>query len=474
MSFKQVLIVPSSTPNHLRLGVEGSASATHPFFTLHLCHLGEVREEPVWWTALNPDQLGAPHPSEVKGLRDGDIYCVYVAAEETYQLRDAPNRETLRCAQHFIFNNNEIFLLSDADANEVRRKMIENATLPMYASDGHAPEARAFQIVVFYAGVSVHHVSSSKGYTIRPVDSGLSNIATFDAVAEYLLNNHSITIPTGAELQPYLRHQPLFSITFHQVFSITGDGALKFASQMAADISTIIASERGDKPFPVLLLLLDCANGNYNISPTNFDLRGNLLPPLFASTHTERIEKLFPIIQSHPFARLILELFTQALAERDRSFRIFRQWALLEMIADRKVQANNIPLLNSDGSTINLSRGKELNTLRKEGKVYAYLRNSELPPIFQGTAASTVIILEGARAHENYGHNVESVIRLWESVAASYKIRNHVAHDGVFMPYNEPRDGRERLCNDFFRGNFRFLENALEFAVWRELSEFKS
>lgn len=473
MNFKRILIEPSNEPNRLRLGIDGVPSATHPFFTLHLYHLGEVREELLWWTALNPDQLGAPHPNEIDGLREGDTYCVYVATEESYQLRNAPNPETLILAQHFSIKNNKVVYLSDDAAVEIRRKMAENASSPMYAGDGHEPEARAFQVVVFYAGVSIHYESSSKGFTVRPVQPGLSNIAAFQAVADYLLMHHSATIPPEPELQPYLRHQPLFSITFHNVISASSDGALKFATQMAGDISTIIASERGDRPFPVLSFILDCTSGNYVISPTNFDLRGNFLPPLFADAHTGRVETLFPIIQSHSFARLILELYTQAQAERDRSFRFFRQWALIEMIADRKIKSTTIPLTNLDGSQINLGSGKPLNTTRKEGKVYAYLRNGELPPIYQGTAGGSARILEGSKGYTSLGTNIEKVVSLWAAVAAAYKIRNDVAHDGKFTPYKEPKDDREILCNEFYEGSYGFLGRALEFAVWREIMEHK-
>lgn len=473
MPFEKIIIEASIKPNQLRIGIEGTPSENHPFFTIHLFHLGEVREELIWWTALNPDQLGTPLKSEIENLHEDGLYCVYIATEETYQIRNTPNKCTLEFIQHFRFKNKGIHLIDEIGAIEARKKMAEKAISPMYADGGKDHNAKSFQVEVFYAGVSVHNSSSSSGFTIHPIHTKLSNINTFEAVSEYLIKNHAIIIPDRDQIKPYLNYKPLFSITFHNILSNTADNAIKFAEQTAVDIATIIASERGDRPEKILSLLIDKDSGNYILMPKNFDLRENLAPPLFENEHTQRIEKIFPIINKHPFARLILELFTQALAERDKSFRFFRQWSLLEMIADRKISPTETPLKNLDDSIIMLSKGKPLNTKRKEGKVYAYLRGGNLPPIYQGTLSGSTDILEGSKGPQNFTTNTSKFISLWEAVAACYKIRNAVAHEGIFIQNKEPKNARERLSSEIFDGHFGFLDHALAYAIWKEISEHK-
>lgn len=468
MSTHRLLIEKGSDSDKLRIGIVGKPIDSRPFLTIHISHMGEVREEIFWATSLSSDKIGQLLPAEIEEIKDGEIYCAYICSEEKNHFKISfPNLNTLILKKYFRTNKGKILFLSEAESEIVINMQREKNISPLYAEDGHSPNAVAFEIVIFFAGIDLFHPSAMQGISLYPITPGLSNSSTYDAVFVHLLLRHNVKIPQGIEVpKEKLFYQPVFAIDFHQIFALTEASAFKFATTMAQDFSTIIASEKGDKPFPILSFILEHETGNWRINPTNFDFRGNLIPPLFPTINSEEIEKIHPILQTRPYARLVLELYVQSLAERDRSFRFLRQWSLLEMIADKEIPASGIPLLNLDGSTIPLESGTPLTTGRKEGKVYAYLRSGSLPPTYQRMFSGQTKVLEGALAGIDQGGGV---ITLWQAIAASYKIRNDVAHAGRFDPSSKSKNDRDILCKDFYAGQFNFLENALENSVWREI-----
>lgn len=472
MNEYQILIEKNHTSGKIRIGVAGELLASRPFFTIHISHIGELRENVFWATALNPDQVGGFLPNEIEGIKDNEIYCVYVSSEESYQFgTSSPNFDALILKKYFKISEENVVLLSKSEGEAEYDKQRAKNISPLYAEDGHAKNATAFEIVIFFAGINIFHASAMKGISLYPILPGLSNISTHEAVFEYLQIRHNAIIPRGIELpKEKLFYLPMFAIDFHQIFAGSETSAFNFATTTAQDFSNIIASESGDKPYPVFYFILEHASGNWKASATNVDFRGNLLPPLFPSSNPERIEKIHPILQSNPYARLVLELYVQSLAERDKSFRFFRQWALLEMIADNEIKRSPATLLNLDGTNIHLESGDPLTTERKEGKVYAYLRIGSLPATYQGMLNGQTRVLEGALNGIDQGGGV---ITLWQAVAASYKIRNDVAHDGHFNPNKKSKNDRDSLCKEFFAGQFDFLGNALYHSVWREIFKTK-
>jgi hypothetical protein len=465
------MIERGSGPNKVRLGVAGEATLEKPFFTIHVNHLGKIREETVWCTALNIDQIGTMLPNEIDNVENGCLYCVHIGCSDSYAFSLSTDGRDAICTEYFIYNDGVIEKFDESRYKSERKSMASRNLSPLYAEDGHEAGSKAFEIVFFFAGVNIHFPSAMEGVSIFPISPGLSNESTFEAVRQYLLDSHTISIPFGGDLNDQLIYQPMFSVNFHKIVALTEQSAFAFATRFVQDISTIIASERGDKPFPVLSLILHHENGNWRIDSTKYDFRGNLLPPMFSSANMRRVEYVYPIIKSNPYARLIVELFVQSISERDRSFRFFRQWAILELIADRRITASSTPLLNLDQTQIKLGSGKTLTTERKEGKVYSYLRSGSLTAIYQGTHSGVTRVLEGSAGGVDQGGGV---VTLWEAVAASYNIRNEVAHDGRFDISKTPRNARDKLSKEIYSGVFGFMDRATEYAVWKEIAQIAS
>jgi len=467
MSMCDLLLETGSAPHQLRIGVDGEPPPTRPFFTIHVTILGDVREEAIWWTALSPEQVGSLHPQEIKNIRDDSMYCAYICCEERYQYGNAPNIEALLLKQYFRVIENQVLLLPESEGQDERRKQIAQNLSPLFSEEGHESNLTSFEVVVFFVGVYLYFTQAMKGVSLIPISPGLSNDSVFDAVSNYLLERHNVEIPNRDAVERGTLHQPMFAIDFHQIIAPTEESAFKFALKMAHDFSTVIASERGDKPFHALTFILDRNTGNWRIVPTNFDLRGNILPTIFPHVNAQRIETLYPIIQSRPFARLVLELYVQSLAERDRSFRFLRQWTLLEMIADKRIIPTKTPLVHFDGSPILLDRGKPATTLqRADTKVYAYLRGGQVTSMLQQMPNGSTRVWEVSRGDIDLGGGV---VRLWDSVAAAYAIRNDVAHEGRFDLQKQSKNDQDILCKELFTGGF--LDFALENAVQSELSK---
>lgn len=467
MSSLHLLVEMGFEPNTVRVSVSGPPPPEKPFFSMNLSEFSEVREDFFFFSLLTQGEAGSPFSSEMGRVRDGSVYCAYICCNETRQSGSFPNPDNIALKQCFRISENKIVLLSELEEEAARKKLAELNLLPLYADDGCGSSAKRFEIVFFFAGVNIHFASAMKGVSLIPVAPGLSNSSALHAVSDYLLSRHGVKIPDGEGLKSWLRFQPVFAMNFHEVVAATEDSAFRFSKRIAHDFSTIIAIDRGYRPFHMLTFVLDIENGSWRAVPTNFDINGNLLPPFSQNGVSERIEGLYPLIQSKPYARLVLELYVQSLAERDKSFCYFKQWSLLEMISDKRIAASNTPLRNLDNSIIVLSDGKPLTTKRKDGKVYAYLRSANLPPIYQRGEDGVMIAVEGSLGCIDSGGGVVS---LWDTVAAYYNIRNKVAHEGRFDENKNPANFRDKLCLDFYTGRLGFMDFVLLGIVMREIA----
>ena len=113
MNEYQILIEKNHTSGKIRIGVAGELLASRPFFTIHISHIGELRENVFWATALNPDQVGGFLPNEIEGIKDNEIYCVYVSSEESYQFgTSSPNFDALILKKYFKNKSNKTLRLN--------------------------------------------------------------------------------------------------------------------------------------------------------------------------------------------------------------------------------------------------------------------------------------------------------------------------------------------------------------------------
>lgn len=433
------------------------------FVAIHIFRFGEARQDPVWSTLIPAGSVGKIFDAKIENLIDGEIYGAYIGFSENYVIQLFHRPHFLPFVIYFTIEENIVHYLPEARIQEVFSNQLASQETPWVVGDIDPSSDTTFKVIIFFTGIDIHIPSEMKGVRFFPITPGISNKTIFDAIRNFLSLEFDAPVPEEIGLDEGLRFQPLYAVELCNVLAKSEGEALEFSDRLGYDISTILTAERGDRPSPLLTFIRNETNGSWRTIPRAYDFRGNLAPPMQEVSII--VERHLHIVRSQPRSRLVLELYVQSIAERDRSFKFFRQWSLLETIADNNISANDFPLLNLDGTEIKLSSGKTLTTARKEGKVYVYLRNCILSPIRQGMSDGKVSQIEGAKRS---AWSADEEFTLWEAISASYKIRNEVAHEGAFKIKGDAVDKIQKLANRFFFGEFDFLHHAVDRAVWKE------
>ncbi|WP_143450993.1 hypothetical protein [Janthinobacterium sp. BJB301] len=433
------------------------------YVAIHIFHFVEARQDRVWSTSISAEEIGKIFNEPINNLVDGEIYGAYIGFTEDRVINLIHRPNMLPFVVYFKVENDAVHYLPETTIHQIFSNQLVVQETPWIVGDVDPSLGTTFNVVIFFTGVDIHMPSEMKGVRFHPIPSGVSNKATFEAVREFIFLHHDTQLPEEIGIIEGLLIQPLYAVELCKVLANSEEEALKYSSKLSYDISTLIAVDRGDRPLPLLTFIRNEVTGSWRTIPKGHDFRGSFLPPM--SEMSIIVEEHLHIVRTQPRSRLVLELYVQSVAERDRSFQLFRQWSLLETIADNNVSANSDPLFNSDGTQIKLNSGTALNTNRKEGRVYAYLRNSGLSSITQWMLDGTACQIEGAKISLM---PADERITLWEAVAASYKIRNAVAHEGVFNIRHDSTDKIQKLANRFFMGEFGFLHHAVKCALWQE------
>lgn len=329
-----LIIEQGSGPGHIRIKINGEILKDRPYYTIHIARFGEAREDVIFSTGLYENQIGEFLDVNLDSHLDTDIYCVHVGAEPNYEwFISFVNPSTTITHQFFSISENSVKLLSTEDGEKKRLEQLDYLNTPLYVAE-NIVESKKFQIVMFCAGIHLYYRSPMKGVCLLPVEPGLSNSSVFEAFSDYLFNNHKINPEIFAD-QQYQRYQPTFAIHFSHVVSDTLDNAIAYVNEQTGYINSILSIDRGDKPYPLLTFWIDRDTGALGLIPKSTYSSAVISAPLIPSTSSDQIQKFYQIIKHDPYARLVLELYVQTIAERDHPYRFLRQWSLLEFIADK-------------------------------------------------------------------------------------------------------------------------------------------
>ncbi|MBI6668791.1 hypothetical protein YA0796_20985, partial [Pseudomonas syringae] len=392
----------------------------------------------------------------LEGADDDNIFCIYICSEPKDEFFiSSPNHNGLVIKQFFSFANGDITLLENSAGAEKINNQAASNSAPLYADTRDIAKCN-FQVVVFCAGAYIYNTLPLEGITIKPIEKGLNNLPILEAIDKYLLENHTINIFANGKNGPWLETQPTFAVHFNHVVSASRESALAYTKRTIDYMRDILALDRGDRPYPFITLLLDRDTLNWALYPSTYDFRGNLLAPLFPHSNADQIERLRPVVEKNPFARLVLSLYVQTITEKDRSYKFFRQWSLLEMIAEKYIKTSSTPLKYKDGSIIYREPGKELTTKNNSGKVYSLLCSRSIAQSIQGFSDGTTVVIEGSDGGYNPGGKI---ISLYLAVAAAYAVRNAVAHEGFYDNLAEPKNEKQELSKMLYNGVYGFLEH---------------
>lgn len=369
-----------------------------------------------------------------------------------------------------------------ADTKEPLRQTVRQAydhrakiiAQPHFTSSGllHLRPQKYTGFVLCY-GAILHAHQSFVGTSIIPYGKGLNYRSLLQSANDFSLNFLGFSIADDAGIaRDYASQTSTCAIVFHDIRAANEDDALSYIATKSSDVITLIGLDRGFKPTPFAAFVWDGRNYKGHFMYGMYT--GNLLAP-FAGQSGARFDALLPVMGRSPRARLLLETYAEATAERDYAFKHLRYWTLLELIAKDSIQTNTDNILDAHGTVIVGNDGKPILTSGAAAKVYKYL--------FDGGAASQTGSYPDNGVQKNYQIEAQTpivrtedveVYTLWDVIGSLIEVRNHVAHTGTFVPSTSAQTGsRLWLASKFYKHPtsllFMYLQDQTERAVLREV-----
>jgi hypothetical protein len=414
-----------------------------------------------------PLENGQEFGFEIPNLKPGyyaitDAFCQSIA--------DRFQRESITLLGPTLF---EVPFRADQDhlslvIQELRESRENFITAELVTEQALSRGGNVYTMTIFYVGANVGTVQHMRGMSMAPLSLGSGAEGVVGPALVHLRECFGTDfLPQQSILDQYRQDNPMFAVHFHNIRALDQADAISLARSEAHDIATMVAVERGARPEPVLAYLANASG--YVLFPVNDHVRRrNFIGPLFSDAHARMVEEYQPKLRRSPKARLVVELYVQALAENDHGFKLFRYWSLLETIAIRHVP-RGVPVYELTGAPI-MKGSVQRTTDEKSARVYEYLRSVSLPAQSLATLWS-----DGRSVHVEgqapmMSDATTKVISLWEMVDAFYQIRNAVGHEGEFDAIETGRDPAKAISSYLYAAGRDVLEDAARTSVFTELN----
>ncbi len=361
---------------------------------------------------------------------------------------------------------------------EVERSRYVNAPIKTEAIQNTHTPPKSFRVLIFGVGCLIHGYQQLEGYCVRPLGMGLTHSRMHEIVNAALTDEGLSTLPFMQETESqFARSTPTFLVSYASVLAIDHVDALEHCRSHSALLFQILGLDRGQMPREFACMAAEMGTSNQWHLFHLPGYRGNLIADFNPAATGNQIERLLPRLQGNPFGRLIVSTFADATAEQDLGFALLRCWAVLELIADRKIPRNGTRLQHPDGTAILNSKGNPETTNSKLGRVYSYILSTNA---FRQQGASA--LPDGTHQGYSVGNSrwaSETLDKsehfpLWDIVAAAYMIRNAVAHEGRFDPEQAAAgEFHEILASRLVRIGpvdlFSFVKEQARMVLWREI-----
>jgi len=299
---------------------------------------------------------------------------------------------------------------------------------------GNCPDAITAQVAYLYTGLLVHGPQHCQGYSILPYGDGLPATSIHTALNAFANTAFNVVFElTSQQAAEFSSQRPLAAVFFHAVGAESAQAAMQGVRPLVDDIALALAFDRGFAPEPFASIVGHGADLTMWLLHRPYT--GNLLAPFGGTDVGAEVERLTGAMTRAPFAKLLLELYVQAVGDQDPMFQLFRFWSILELLAKRAIPDSHHHIFSPSGERIRLANGEPVTTSKAEAKVYKYLFDQGA----FGLQASTQIagglfniVVEGATPSPQHGSELR--LTFWEFIQAAYAARNGVAHEGRFKP----------------------------------------
>lgn len=392
-------------------------------------------------------------------------------------VRFTPVFFTVRNAAEVPQSEEQVIALRDK-MEKLRSAYVNHVIQTKWAEENNS-ETRKFRVLVFGVGCLLRAHQQLQGYYITPLGLGLSHRRLHEIVNTVLDREGIGSLEFREEIeQQYEGSTPTFLVSYTQVLAKDETDALDHCRTHANTLFQILGLDRGHKPreFACTAFEYETRDRWHMYQMQRYP--GNLISDFNPFSTANRIERIIPRLQNDPFARLLINTYSDATAETDYGFSLLRYWSVLELVADRSFYGKaQSELMHPNGKPVVNSDGKPETTKTKSGRVYAYICDQGA---FKAHGSRTVkgvtkkYMIGGDPADPKLDSNTE-VFSLWEMVRAGYAIRNYVAHEGQFDPRtaaagNEHQQLAARLVIEGHPDPLDFIKSKAELALLRELS----
>lgn len=334
----------------------------------------------------------------------------------------------------------------------------------------------AFRVLIFAVGTLIHARQQLEGYSITPLQGGMSHRHLLDLANAYLSSAQLPNIPFDQNVEDrFVRGSPSIVVDFNHVQARNHEYAFAYCKHQTDLIFLALGRNRGQAPKEFGGAAFDRQSDQMWFFFHAPWYRGNLVSDFSPAAVADAVERIVPKLQSDPFARLISRSYTEAILEETVDFRLLRLWTILELAADRHVPKSNTPLQHLDGTPILKANGRPETSQSQVGRVYSYLKS--LGPLtsagtYSDRSGTHTIIEAGDTSNPNYKPGAQ-VYSLWEMVKAGYAIRNYVAHEGHFdTAAAAAGDQHQQLAAESVTTGrpsvVGFVERAAERVLWTE------
>lgn len=337
---------------------------------------------------------------------------------------------------------------------------------------------KQFVVHVFGAGCLIHAHQQLQGFSISPLNMGLSHKHMLEIVNSSLVRMDIDELPFSAEFEEqFQRATPAVLVSYDTVLAIDHDDAIRHCSAHTAQIFSLLGLDRGQKPREFACFASEYGTTqrwHYFHQPW---YRGNLVSDFNPVSVANLIERCLPRLQTQPFLRLLVNTFAEATSEEDQGFALLRYWAVMELIADHYVLRRDVPIQYTDGTPILKSSGKPETTGAAVARVYQFILETGA---FVETISYSLngvqmqCIIGGDAAQPGYTPQTE-LLPLWDMVKATYAVRNAIAHEGQFnLDKAATSDPHEQLASRLIRRGFgdprEFIRRHAHLSLMKELN----
>jgi hypothetical protein len=303
---------------------------------------------------------------------------------------------------------------------------------------GTPPYVITAQVIYLFSGLLVHAPQHCEGHSILPYGEGLPPTSIHMALNAFSVPAFNVAWDlTPQQTAEFSSQRPLAAVVLHTIGAQNVEAAMQGVRRLVDDIALALAFDRGFAPEPFACIVAEHGAG-LTMWLLHRLYTGNLLAPFGATDIGAEVERLTGAMMCAPFAKLLLELYVQAVSDRDPMFQLFRFWSILELLAKRAVPGSKDHIFYPSGERIRLAnRSRDLVTTSKaEAKVYKYLfdqRAFGLQASAQTPEGQFTVVVEGPEP-TSPTPNTGLRLTFWEFIQAAYEIRNSVAHEGRFTP----------------------------------------